>query len=278
MIETTELPILQMHSTEALLPHEECDPRRVEMLSQRILKEGVLKNPPVVSQIPGTDRFVVLDGANRTMAFLSLKVPHIVAQVVSYNDPGVKIDTWFHVVAGMDIETFESALKEIAGMQVEVCSLIEARRALETGEAIAYIVREHKIRKVFPSRVSEYHDLRILNDIVGAYKGRADIFRASNDEWEKQSPYYPGITAVVVFPPYEPDDILSAVKNGYKIPSGVTRHIIPFRAVNINIPLDILNAEGTLASKREWLEDWWMERMAANAIRFYAEPTFSFNE
>jgi hypothetical protein len=278
MIETTELPVLQVHPTEALVPHEECDPRRVEILSQRILEEGLLKNPPVVSEIPDTDRFVVLDGANRTMAFLALKIQHIVAQVVSYNDPGVRIDTWYHVVAGLDIETFESALKEIAGLEVEACSLKEARSALETGEAIAYIVREHEIRVVCPSRVSEYHDLRILNDIVGAYKGRADIFRASNDEWEKQSPYYPGITAVVVFPPYKPQDILSAVKNGYKIPSGVTRHIIPFRAVNINIPLDILNAQDTLINKRKWLQDWMMERMAANAIRFYAEPTFSFNE
>jgi hypothetical protein len=278
MIESTELPVLQVHPTEALIPHEEVDPRRVEVLSQRILREGMLKNPPVVSDIPGTDRFVVLDGANRTMAFFAMRVPHIVAQVVSYNDPGVKIDTWYHVVAGMEIETFESALKEIAGMEVEVCSLQDARKALETGEAIAYIVREHKIRMVRPSLVSEYHDLRILNDIVGTYKGRADIFRASNDEWEKQSPYYPGITAVVVFPPYEPQDILSAVKNGYKIPSGVTRHIIPFRAVNINIPLDILNAQDTLTNKRKWLDDWMMERMAANAIRFYAEPTFSFNE
>ena len=190
MIESTELPVLQMFASAKLVPHEACDPRRVEQLSQRILQEGLLKNPPVVSQIPGTDQYVVLDGANRTMAFRELNIPHIVAQVVSYSDPGVKVDTWYHVVAGMDIETFEKALKEIAGLQVEVCSLDEARRALENGEAIAYIVREHKIRKVYPSQVSERHDLRILNNIVAAYKGRADIFRASNDQWEKQSPYY----------------------------------------------------------------------------------------
>ncbi len=71
---------------------------------------------------------------------------------------------------------------------------------------------------------------------------------------------------------------MSAVQNGYKVPSGVTRHVIPYRALNINIPLEVLTADATLEGKREWLHDWWMERMAANAIRFYAEPTFSFNE
>jgi len=33
-----------------------------------------------------------------------------------------------------------------------------------------------------------------------------------------------------------------------------------------------------LERKRAWLEDWLMERMAANAIRYYAESTFSFDE
>lgn len=278
MIQSTELPVLQMHAVEDLVTHEECDPRRVQRLSQRILEEGVLKNPPIAAKIPGTEQLVVLDGANRTMAFVESKIPHIVVQIVSYDDPRVRVNTWFHVVAGMEIEQFESSLKQIDGLELAECSLEDARRSLEKGKAIAYIVLEKKVRKVYPSNVSDIHDLRILNSIVAAYKGKANIFRASNDVWEKQSPYYPGIIALVVFPPYQPADILSAVSNGYKIPSGVTRHIIPYRAVNINIPLNVLKADWTLTSKREWLKNWLMERMAANAIRFYEEPTFSFNE
>ena len=54
--------------------------------------------------------------------------------------------------------------------------------------------------------------------------------------------------------------------------------MIPYRALNINIPLEVLNAPWTLEKKREWLHAWLMERMSANAIRYYAEPTFSFNE
>lgn len=121
-------------------------------------------------------------------------------------------------------------------------------------------------------------DLRLLSDIVGVYKGKADIFRASNDIWEKQVPYYPDITALVIFPQLRPGDILEAARNRERIPSGITRHIIPNRALNINIPLDVLAADWTLERKREWLQGWMMERMAANAIRYYAESTFSFDE
>ena len=54
--------------------------------------------------------------------------------------------------------------------------------------------------------------------------------------------------------------------------------MIPNRVLNINIPLDVLAADWDIERKRQWLQDWVMERMAANAIRYYVEPTFSFNE
>ena len=278
MRDSTALPDLQMLPTEALVPHEDCDPRRIERLAQRILEEGCLKNPPVVAAIPESDRFVVLDGANRVMAFAQLDIPHIVAQLVRYDDPGVVLDTWYHVVAGMPLDDFEEALSQVSRANLRSCTLLETRKALGDKEAIAYIVCESGVRMVaFPT---EYQpgDLHILNDLVNSYKGRADIFRASNDIWEIQAPYYPRITALVIFPRYRPEDILHAIRNGYKIPSGITRHIIPARALNINIPLEVLNVNWTLEIKREWLQAWLMERMAANSIRYYAESTFSFNE
>ncbi|MGW8249220.1 MAG: hypothetical protein ACWGO1_01135 [Anaerolineales bacterium] len=113
---------------------------------------------------------------------------------------------------------------------------------------------------------------------MAVYKGKADIFRASNDIWEKQVPYYPEITALVIFPQLRPADILTAARNGERIPSGITRHIIPNRALNINIPLEVLEADWSLERKREWLQEWLLSRMAANAIRYYAESTFSFDE
>ena len=149
---------------------------------------------------------------------------------------------------------------------------------METNQAAAYIVCESGVRKAISPEGRRLDDIHLLNDIVRSYRGKADIFRASNDVWEIQKPFYPGITALVVFPRYSPADILHTVRNGDKVPSGITRHLIPHRALNINIPLDVLGADWDLDRKREWLDDWLMERMAANTIRYYAESTFSFDE
>jgi hypothetical protein len=278
MQDSTFLPDLRMLRTETLSPHEECDPRRVERLAQRLREEGILKNPPIVAQIPNSDRFVILDGANRVNAFAFMGIPHIVAQLVDYADPNLLLDTWYHVVACMPIEQFNLELRRTTGMHLEACSIEEARRALAAHEAAAYIVCEAGVRKVVNTANSLQHDIGLLNRLVWIYKGKADIFRASNDIWEIQKPYYPEITALVIFPRLKPEHIIQAACSQDKIPTGISRHIIPARALNINIPIAMLEIGWTHEQKETWLHEWLMERMAANAIRYYAESTFSFNE
>jgi hypothetical protein len=278
MRDSTVLPVLHMLPSDKLIPHEDCDPRRTDRLCQRLRQEGILKNPPIVTSIPETDQYVVLDGANRTLAFAAMHIPHIVAQLVSYDDPGVILDTWYHVVSGMDILDFEHELTKVTGLHLESCSLEEARRALDISESAAYIVCANGVRKARNTAGHLRHDTGLLNKLVSAYKGKADIFRASNDVWEKQVPFYPHITALVIFPRLTPTDIINAARFGERIPTGITRHVIPARALNINIPLTVLETDWSQERKDAWLHEWLMERMAANAIRFYSESTFSFNE
>lgn len=278
MRDSTELPDLRMLPSGLLVTHEDVDPRRVEKLSQRIKQEGVFKHPPIVAAIPASDRYVVLDGANRTTAVQSLGMPHIVAQLVEYAEPDVILDTWYHVASGMPIVDFEHALTRVAGLELQPASLEGARLALAERRAAAYIVCESGVRIAVNNRGLLCPDVRLLTEIVCAYRGSADIFRASNDNWEIQKPYYPGITALVIFPRLCPDDVIEAARSGEKVPTGITRHIISPRALNVNIPLWILAVDWPLSQKESWLHDWLMERMACDAIRYYSESTFTFNE
>jgi hypothetical protein len=275
---STVLPDLRVLPTENLIAHETDDPRRVHRLSRRIKKEGFLKNPPVVAAIPNTDRYVILDGANRVAAFLELGIPHIIAQVVSYADPDLTLDTWVHIVSGIEEGKFESLLDGVKGLRLQQCTLQEARQSLATHYSAAYIIVENGVRFVISPENKLLDDIHLLNDIVGAYKGKAEIYRASNDIWDIQKPYYPDMIALVVFPKYTPSDILTVAANGFCVPSGVTRHIIPNRALHINFPLDLLTQDIDKHQKEQWLEEWLMVKMTTNAIRFYSESTFSFDE
>ncbi len=47
-------------------------------------ESGVLRNPPVASPLrDGSQRFMVLDGANRNTALRKLNFPHVVVQVIN---------------------------------------------------------------------------------------------------------------------------------------------------------------------------------------------------
>jgi hypothetical protein len=278
MRDSTILPDLHMLPVEMLVPHEDPDPRRVDRLCQRIQTEGQFKHPPIISAIPGDERYVILDGANRTAAMRALTMPHIVAQLVPYAEPFVVLDTWYHIVANMPLDEFETALTRITHLHLEPCSLDEARQALAAQHAAAYIVVESGVRMACNTRATVSPDTHLLSHIVQAYQGKSDIYRASNDIWEIQKPYYPGIAALVVFPRLKPEDVIEAARSGQKIPTGITRHIISPRAVNIDIPLWLLASNWSLERKQAWLQDWLMERMTTNAIRYYSESTFTFNE
>jgi hypothetical protein len=94
-----DLPDLHILRTDSLRPHEHHDDKRAAPIAEALRRDGVLRNPPVVLRLGGaTERYVVLDGANRTSAFRQLGLEHVLAQVVHPGDNQVEVETWNHVL------------------------------------------------------------------------------------------------------------------------------------------------------------------------------------
>src|SRR5207244_4037702 len=98
--EQLDIPDLRLLPAESLVLHEHADEKRVARLESRLRTDSFLKNPPVVAPIPGTDRYVVLDGANRTSAIARIGCPHVMVQLVDYKADRVQLQTWHHRIAG----------------------------------------------------------------------------------------------------------------------------------------------------------------------------------
>lgn len=63
------------------------------------------------------------------------------------------------------------------------------------------------------------------------------------------------------------------------MPTGITRHIIPRRALRLNYPFNQLaDATISLAQKNEALKGFIRERLQTRSIRFYQESTVLFDE
>jgi hypothetical protein len=82
----------------------------------------------------------------------------------------------------------------------------------------------------------------------------------------------------MVFPSYKPHEILELALSGAKVPMGITRHIIPGRALRVNLPLEILEGAQSLPEKNAWLDGWLKDKMKNRNVRYYPEPVFLFDE
>ena len=273
------LPDLRFVAVDSLVPHERHDEQRMVPLVRKLREQGVLKNPPIVAPLDDEGRFVVLDGANRAMAARAAGLPHLVVQVVRYGDPGLQLSTWYHALVGFPHDELGLKLAAIPGLECHPETLTHARAVLARREALAFVVcGDGSVDILCGGRdLTGRNDL--LNAVVDSYRGDTRFLRVASDSLEAAQSRHPDVTALVVFPRFEPDEVIELATSGARLPAGITRHLVRWRALRLNIPLERLS-DGTqsLEVKNRWLHDWVQEKLRQRQVRFYEEPTVLFDE
>jgi hypothetical protein len=275
-------PDLRILDVNALVPHERHDEQRMRPLARRIRENGVLKNPPIVAPMDpgpgGSQQFVVLDGANRSTAFLTAGIPHIVAQVVRYAEPDVRLTTWYHALGEFPHADIETACLRIPGLECHQDNAVHARALVARREALACVIHVDGAITTFHGGRDLQERNHLLNAIVDTYRDRQKFYRMSADSLEAARERYPEVTALVVFPHFEPAEVVELATNGGRMPAGITRHLIRWRALRLNVPVAQLASSDSLEAKNQWLARWLEERLTAREVRFYEEPTVLFDE
>jgi len=276
-----KLPDLRIVPTALLVPHEQEDESRVGRLSERLRAAGVLKNPPIVTEVLTAERgacLVVLDGANRVSAARAAGLPHFLVQVVRY-DEGVELTTWHHALSGFPYERLERELSRVPGLTLGHEGPSHARALLARREAIAFVLSGPDDALTLLGDHGLYERNALLNAVVDLYRDRVPFHRAVRDSLSEARARFPDVTALVVFPKFHPDEIIEIAASGARLPAGITRHVIPWRALRVNIPLDILaDPAKPVEEKNRWLRAWIEERIAQKHVRFYTESTVLFDE
>jgi len=273
-----EMPDLRVVPVTELLLHEKHDVHRSEPLMQRLRNDGVLKNPPIVASIQDELHYVVLDGANRVTAMQALGFTHIAVQLVDYEDAELILDTWHHLVRGVSAEGLKGMLQAIQGVTIELADSANARAQLARREILAFV--EYLDGEVWTLQASgDLHQrTQRLNEIVDLYKVEGRIFRSNTDHLRSLLPSFNDVAALVVFPRFTPAEIINLARVGACLPAGITRHLIPRRALRINLPLTVLSSGASLPEKNAWLLDWLKQKATSRTVRYYHESTFLFDE
>ena len=272
------LPRLEVLPVADMVVHEWHDDQRTPPLIARFQKSGIFRNPPIVTSLQdGSQRYMVLDGANRTIAFRIMDIPHIVAQVVDADDPGLKLFNWNHVLWGWESSALLSAIGQLNDINTvsgegEMPDLVgdSGLAVIQTAQGDRYTI--HTSIDLLDRRV------QILNAIVDSYKDHAKLDRTNEWSVVRLKAIYPDLCGLVIFPHFEIKQVMRLVSEGCLLPAGITRFMISPRVLHLNYPINELAAEKTLEEKNAALERFVQERIAVKGVRYYAEATYLFDE
>ena len=235
---------------------------------------GEWKSPPIVAPFC-KHRYFVLDGANRTKTMQALAVPHMLVQVVDYDDPLITLSSWNHVMQ----LSIEEMLGKLSDVTFESHPLSSATALFVSGAALMYLCDRSGKTQVLRNHADTVTRLALLNKIVDAYEGASLIQRTEQFNVSAFNELSNDWRTLVVFPMFTKADLITVITNGDVFPSGITRHLIPGRALRVNIPMALLNDPSyTIEQKQAQVDEILAERYESNRVRFYPEGIYLFDE
>lgn len=267
-----ELPDLHIVGLNDVVLHEDPDMERVARLVDRFSADGVLKNPPVVGR-PKSGRRIVLDGANRVTALRKLGYSHVLIQELDLFDSGLSLDTWHHAIERLGAEDLLDHAASVSGV-----SLLEEGSAPSGPPSLARF--QFPDGRVVSLCGAQDLDARVvqLHQVTKVYHRFAYFDRVSYTNLGDLARNYRSFTGLVSFRPFTLEDLQELTHWDRRVPSGVTRVLLPKRALRFNLQLEILRAGLSLEDKESWLQQTILEKVGDKSIRFYREPTFFFDE
>lgn len=280
MLPIPDLPDLRIVPLDTLVLHEQMDERRAPPLVGALQADGILRNPPIVHPVTvRPERYVVLDGANRSTAFGLMGMTHILVQVVHAGNTSVRLETWNHVLSCLSAEELIGALEPYPDLACIPSDLERADYNVSLGASLAYVsFPDGRVLEVVGETRPLGWRVQNLNALVDAYRGLCQLARTTARKAPGLQPVFPEITGLIVFPRFEQEEVLQAAAAGWLLPAGLTRFVISPRALRVNYPLDRLAADRPLDAKRAELQAWLQARAEGRRVRYYAESTFLFDE
>ncbi|UCH59967.1 MAG: ParB N-terminal domain-containing protein [Anaerolineales bacterium] len=280
MTKIRDLPLLAILPVDKMLLHEQHDQQRSPHLLENVRTSGVLRNPPIVSPLHDrTGRYLVLDGAHRTLVMQQLGLVHILAQVVEPDDPGLALNPWNHVLWELAPGDFQQSVTGIPYIDVVPDKNTNSGLELVNKQPLArYCLPDGEAYTIYPPTSDLITRLNFLNTFVDRYKDQARLDRTNLQDVEALRKLYPQLTGLVIFPRFRIEEVMYLAGAGYLLPTGTTRFTISPRALHVNYPLAELSKNTGLEEKNAQLQKWLQERLANKGVRYYAEATFLFDE
>ncbi len=223
-----------------LRAHEEIVPGRLRDLVEKIKREGVVDLPIIVAPIPGTDKYLIVDGHHRWAAVKELGYRKVPAIIIDYFDPSVKLKTWYPAIKG-GIEDFVAEAKE-AGLVIEECrvnDLGEAEKLADSGRYAFVIIGRRGECYIVHGGIEEQKKVsKILAKIN--LEDKADLYYYGVRKEALRDLEKGEIDYLFLRKPPTKEEVMELARRNKVYSPKTTRHILPYQPEFTNTPLEEL--------------------------------------
>jgi hypothetical protein len=172
----------------------------------------------------------------------------------------------------------------IEGIRLERVSQGEILRWLEARSVFAALVDESaQCWGLRPGDPEDRYDLgrllRVLEEVVGAYEGSTQIERIKLADPADIPEVIQSVDhQLVLFPIFSKAELVQLARRGAYLPTGITRHVIPGRALGLDLSLEFLTALDSDEAKQSHFHGVLDRIQLGGRVRFYQESVFILNE
>jgi hypothetical protein len=184
----------------------------------------------------------------------------------------VALEVWSHLLPRNSDVTVQARAARWREMTPEA-----ARAGVEGGTFACAVVTRDGVRGLaaeggIAGRVTA------MRDLVAAYRGRGPIYRVQATDFDALVREYGSAAALVLFARLSKADIRAIARLPVKLPTGISRHIVPQRALRVNLDLALLQGTESTEIKQARLDEVVRERLLEHRVRLYPEATVLYDE
>ena len=258
--------------------HEEIIPEKMLELVAKMPGDGVFIHPIIVD----SRSLVVLDGMHRVAAAKEIGFRYIPVCFVDYANPHIQIGCWYRMFRKLNnVSKFEAAFRR-GGMiptrrSYEVAQgLVEGRKAVT-----AAFSRDWSLAAMAPAGgIKERYEAIKRIEVLLQESGKAMDYSTERDALSRIIARE--FSAGLMTPTVTKNEVVDTALAGKVFSQKTTRHIIPARPMNVNIPIVWLRGNMSLNEAntrlREHLTSKRIEKLPPGQIldRRYDEELYVF--
>lgn len=286
VIDTGHLKLqLEIVPVASLLLHEEVIPEKANELVLESRNWADLQNPIIVDE-----NCMVLDGHHRAFVFRQLGFRHILACRIDYFNPAVQLRYWFRrlgKIGKMDsmrrlIEDMNGTLKQVA--DAETLKGILSENRLQCGiQQDDYFAAVSFRKEAVGDAVTAYHLVEMMQKrLIQDGKTVAYIPCQALQDKDFCQDLRPD-EMVIWTPQISKEMVVDAVNRDKRFAPKATRHLIPARPINANVPITLFREQISLEKINERLADFLkrkkLRRFGPGQVlngRYYQEELYVF--